>query len=66
MDLFGYQINRKKQQKEQEKIVSFVPPSNDDGSLTVAAGGAYGTYVDLDGSVRTCNKVPCNGNGSYY
>tara|TARA_B110000858_G_scaffold167512_1_gene195499 strand:- start:3019 stop:4650 length:1632 start_codon:yes stop_codon:yes gene_type:complete len=53
MDLFGYQINRKKQQKEQEKIVSFVPPSNDDGSLTVAAGGAYGTYVDLDGSVRT-------------
>lgn len=53
MDLFGFQINRKKEEKEQEKVVSFVPPSNDDGSLTIASGGVYGTYVDLDGSVRT-------------
>lgn len=53
MDLFGFEINRKKQQKEAEKLVSFVPPSNEDGALTVAAGGVYGTYVDLDGSVRT-------------
>ena len=53
MDLFGFEINRKKEQKEAEKLVSFVPPSNEDGALTVAAGGVYGTYVDLDGSVRT-------------
>jgi len=53
MDLFGFEINRKKEQKEQEKLVSFVPPTNEDGALTVAAGGVYGTYVDLDGSVRT-------------
>lgn len=53
MDLFGFEINRKKEQKEAEKRVSFVPPSNEDGALTVAAGGVYGTYVDLDGSVRT-------------
>ena len=53
MELFGFNINRKKEEKEQEKIVSFVPPSNDDGALTIAAGGVYGTYVDLDGSVRT-------------
>ena len=53
MDLFGFQINRKKEEKEAQKLVSFVPPSNDDGALTVAAGGVYGTYVDLDGSVRT-------------
>ena len=53
MDLFGFEINRKKEKKEAEKLVSFVPPSNEDGALTVAAGGVYGTYVDLDGSVRT-------------
>lgn len=53
MELFGFTINRKKEDKEQEKIVSFVSPTNDDGSLTVTSGGVYGTYVDLDGSVRT-------------
>jgi len=53
MELFGFEINRKKEQKQQEKLQSFVPPSNEDGALTVAAGGVYGTYVDLDGSVRT-------------
>jgi hypothetical protein len=53
MDLFGFEIKRKSEDKEQEKIVSFVPPSNDDGALSIASGGVYGTYVDLDGSVRT-------------
>lgn len=53
MELFGFEINRKKEQKLAEKLTSFVPPSNEDGALTVAAGGVYGTYVDLDGSVRT-------------
>ena len=53
MDLFGFEINRKKEKQQQEKLVSFVPPTNDDGALTVTAGGVYGTYVDLDGSVRT-------------
>lgn len=53
MDLFGFEIKRKKEEKEQQKVVSFVPPSNDDGALSIASGGVYGTYVDLDGSVRT-------------
>jgi len=53
MEIFGFEINRKKEEKEKEKLVSFVPPTNDDGALTVTAGGVYGTYVDLDGSVRT-------------
>ena len=53
MDLFGFEIKRKKEDKEQEKVVSFVPPTNDDGALSIASGGIYGTYVDLDGSVRT-------------
>jgi hypothetical protein len=53
MELFGFSINRKKEEKQQEKLVSFVPPTNDDGAMTVTSGGIYGTYVDLDGSVRT-------------
>ena len=53
MDLFGFEITRKREEREEKKIVSFAPPSNDDGSLVVTAGGVYGTYVDLDGSVRT-------------
>lgn len=48
MDLFGFEIKRK-----QPEPVSFSPPQNDDGAVVVAEGGVYGTYVDLDGSIRT-------------
>lgn len=53
MQLFGFEFNRKKQEKEIDKRISFVPPSNEDGAVSIAAGGVYGTYVDLDGSIRT-------------
>lgn len=54
MEVFGFEIKRKDtEEKEQKKRVSFVPPSNDDGSLVVAEGGVYGTYIDLDGTIRT-------------
>lgn len=47
-DLFGFEIKRK-----QAAPVSFAPKQTDDGAAIVAEGGAYGTYVDLDGSIRT-------------
>lgn len=50
MELFGFEIKRA---RPPEANLSFAPPENDDGAVTVAAGGAYGTYVDLDGTVRT-------------
>lgn len=53
MQLFGFEIRRKNQQQEEEKQPSFAPEVQDDGALVVAAGGAYGTYVDLEGSVKT-------------
>ena len=52
-ELFGFQIQRKKEEAEQKKLVSVVPESNDDGSMIIAEGGAYGTYIDLEGSVRS-------------
>ena len=45
--LFGFQINR----KEGKKGASPVPPSAD-GSVAVAAGKHFGTYVDLDNNGR--------------
>ena len=51
MDLFGFEFKRKSV-KDQE-IPSFTPKEQDDGAVVVAAGGAFGTYVDLDGTVRT-------------
>lgn len=50
MDLFGFEIKRK---VEPLDIPSFTPKAADDGAMVVAEGGVYGTFVDLDGAVRT-------------
>lgn len=50
MKLFGFEFQRKVQV---DSTPSFAPKEADDGAVVVAAGGAYGTYVDLDGTVRT-------------
>lgn len=50
MELFGFEIKR---QAAKDSIKSFAPEIKDDGAVVVAAGGTYGTYVDLDGTVRT-------------
>lgn len=51
MELFGFQIKRKG--KEAKESTSFAPPSNDDGSIIVSEGGVFGTYVDINGSIRS-------------
>jgi hypothetical protein len=50
MKLFGFEFKR---QDQLDPAPSFAPKEADDGALVVAAGGAYGTYIDLDGTVRT-------------
>lgn len=50
MDLFGFEIKRKAEEAEEKKKVSFVPKESDDGAGVVAAGGYFGSYVDLDGT----------------
>lgn len=50
-ELYGFELRRKKPQQE---LTSFAPPrDSDDGALVVSPGGAFGTYVDLDGTVRS-------------
>ena len=50
MDLFGFEIKRKSEDKEEKKKVSFVPKDNEDGAGVIASGGYFGSYVDLDGT----------------
>lgn len=53
MELFGFKLERSKAQKQVFKAMkSFVVPTTDDGAIPVEAGGFYGQYVDLDGTVR--------------
>jgi hypothetical protein len=49
-ELFGFEFKRK---VAEDIAPSFSPKENEDGALVVAAGGSFGTYVDLDGTVRT-------------
>lgn len=53
LELFGYTI-KKKDQLDQAKnnLPSFTPKIEDDGALSIAAGGVYGTYVDIEGSAK--------------
>jgi len=50
MELFGFEFKRK---VEVDSQPSFAPKDTDDGALVISAGGSFGTYVDLDGTVRT-------------
>jgi len=54
--LFGFEIGTPKKledaQLEQPTKKSFTLPQSDDGAITVAGAGYYGTYVDLDGTFR--------------
>ena len=56
MKLFGFEIGNAKKDTEAEdqsaNQKSFALPQKDDGAVTVAGAGYYGTYVDLDGTFR--------------
>jgi len=55
MEFFGFSITRNPESPEEKKkklakqADSFVPPSSEDGSSAIAAGGYYGQYLDMDG-----------------
>jgi hypothetical protein len=49
-DLFGFSITRKKQETDPKQ--NFTTPTADDGTTTVAAGGYFGQYLDLEGTAK--------------
>jgi hypothetical protein len=49
-ELFGFSLDKDNQKKKkQQGLVSPVAPNNDDGTVTISAGGYYGQYVDIEG-----------------
>jgi hypothetical protein len=54
INLFGFRIGAVEDAaKKAEQIPSFVPPTRDDGAVEIAPGGAYGTFVDLEGTAKS-------------
>jgi hypothetical protein len=53
VELFGFTIAKTKEELVSDTVKSFVPPAHDDGAVEVAAGGVYGTYVDLEGTTKS-------------
>ena len=49
--LFGFKIG--KDESENSSPQSFVPKTEDDGAVAISAGGIYGTYIDLEGQIRS-------------
>ena len=50
-ELFGFQISRVKKQEDPKQ--SFTTTQADDGTQTVAAGGYFGQYLDMEGTAKS-------------
>ena len=50
-ELFGFSIERVKPKQDPKQ--SFTAPQADDGTLSVAAGGYFGQYLDMEGQAKT-------------
>jgi len=51
IDIFGFTIGKK--EKKDVKIQTFAEAERDDGAVTVASGGVYGTYIDTEGAIKS-------------
>ena len=50
-ELFGFSITRSKKTADPKQ--SFTQPQADDGTQTIAAGGYFGQYLDMEGTAKT-------------
>ena len=50
-ELFGFSITRLKKQTDPKQ--AFTQPQADDGTTTIAAGGYFGQYLDMEGTAKT-------------
>ena len=55
ISLFGFQIVRASQPEQVQPAVT--APTTDDGAVTVASGGYFGTYLDLESSFKNENDL---------
>ena len=54
-ELFGFSITRLKKTADPKQ--SFTQPQADDGTQTIAAGGYFGQYLDMEGQVSKQSKT---------
>lgn len=57
INLFGFEITRKKEAEAQQLQPQVAVPIADDGAITVTAGGYFGTYLDLEASFKNENDL---------
>jgi hypothetical protein len=60
IDIFGFQFNKKntpKEEKESKALQAFAAPEMFDGTVTVEAGGFYGTALDYGANLRDENNA---------
>ena len=50
-ELFGFSITRAKKQADPKQ--SFTTTQADDGTQTIAAGGYFGQYLDMEGTAKS-------------
>jgi hypothetical protein len=48
MKIFGFELKREPKQEFQ----TIAPPPNEAGAVDITAGAAYGTYIDLQGTIK--------------
>ena len=52
-EIFGFKIERKSQEKSNANIPAFTLPENEDGAMMVSGAGAYGSYMDMEGQLKS-------------
>ena len=51
-EIFGFKIERKSEERPNANVPAFALPENDDGSVMFAGGGAYGSYLNMEGEYK--------------
>ena len=52
-EIFGFKIERKSEEQPNAKVPAFALPENEDGSMMIAGGGAYGSYLNMEGAYKS-------------
>ena len=52
-EIFGFKIERKSEEEPNARIPAFALPENEDGSMMIAGGGAYGSYLNMEGAYKS-------------
>ena len=52
-EIFGFKIERKSEERPNANVPAFALPENEDGSMMIAGGGAYGSYLNMEGTYKS-------------